>query len=207
MSRNKRELTKQELLRKERFEELQAEMKQNGYREKSLTAGVWKGNIAAFIVMLPFMIGNGWLYVTVNSLTKLLLPNWVLFFIVFLCLVVVHELIHGIVWGFFAPDHFRSIEFGIIWKALTPYCACSQPLKKWQYLLGGMMPTLVLGTGTVAAAIIFQSDFWFYMSEFMLFSGGADIYIALKILMCRTKSRDVVYFDHPYELGVVLFEK
>lgn len=207
MSKNKRELTEEELLRKERFEKLQVEMKQNGYREKSLTAGVWKGNIVAFIVMLPFVIGNGWLYVTVNSLTELSLPNGVLFFIMFLWLVVVHELIHAAVWGLFASDHFRSIEFGIILKALTPYCTCSQPLKKWQYMLGGVMPTLVLGFGIAAAAIIFRSDFWFYMSEFMLFSGGADFYIALKMLLYRTKSRDIVYYDHPYELGVVLFEK
>ena len=172
MSKNKRELTKEEVLRKERFEKVQSEMKADGYREKSLTAGILKGNIAAFVVMLPFMIGNGWLYVTANRPTELLFPNWVLFFSCFLCLVFVHELIHGAVWGSFAPDHFRSIEFGFILKALTPYCTCSQPLKKWQYILGSVMPTLVLGFGIAVAAIIFQSDFWFYMSEFMLLSGG-----------------------------------
>lgn len=34
MSKNKRELTKEEVLRKERFEKVQAEMKADGYRGK-----------------------------------------------------------------------------------------------------------------------------------------------------------------------------
>lgn len=64
-----------------------------------------------------------------------------------LMLTVVHELIHGITWGIFAEKHFQSINFGVIWKMLTLYCHCSVPLKKWQYVLGAAMPTLVLGAG------------------------------------------------------------
>lgn len=208
MGQSKRKLTKKELIRKKRFEELRSEMEQNGYREQSLTVSVLMANLVALVIMLPFMALIGWLYFAVNKHTGAFASEWgALLLLVYLCLIVVHELIHGITWGIFAPDHFRSIEFGVIWKALTPYCTCSKPLKKWQYILGTAMPTIVLGFGIAAVAIVFHSLFLLCLSEIMLWSGGGDFLIILKILMYRTKSKDIVYCDHPYEPGVVLFEK
>ena len=39
---------------------------------------------------------------------------WVL--LAYLLGIVIHELIHGITWSFFAPNGWRSISFGVIWK-------------------------------------------------------------------------------------------
>ena len=50
------------------------------------------------------------------------------FLIVFVALmagIVVHELIHGLTWAYFAKKGFKSIRFGIFWEMLTPYCHCS----------------------------------------------------------------------------------
>ena len=41
----------------------------------------------------------------------------------------------------------------------------------------------------------------------MIFSGGGDGLIILKLLLHRTKGKTVVYYDHPYECGVVAFER
>ena len=53
-----------------------------------------------------------------------------MFLIVFMILIVVHELIHGFTWGMFAQSKLKAISFGFIWQYLTPYCTCKEPLKK-----------------------------------------------------------------------------
>ena len=37
--------------------------------------------------------------------------------------------------------------------------------------------------------------------------GGGDFLIILKILLYRSGKKETVYYDHPYECGVVVFEK
>ena len=79
-------------------------------------------------------------------------------FLLFPLLVILHELIHGITWAFFARNYFHSIDFGFIWSTFSPHCTCSEPLGKWQYLLGAAMPTLVLG-GAVAVIGVLTNQF------------------------------------------------
>lgn len=107
----------------------------------------------------------------------------------------------------FGKDYWKSIRFGVIWKALTPYCTCLRPAKRGQYILGAAMPTLVLGIGLTAAAAL-TGVFWvFILAIAMIFGGGGDFTIILKILLHRQRGKEAVYYDHPYECGVVVFEK
>lgn len=142
------------------------------------------------------------------SMVESMSPLEFLFFLlVMLLLTAVHEGIHGLTWGLFAESHWRSIRFGVIWKALTPYCTCAQPMKRGQYILGAAMPTLVLGIGLTAAAAL-TGIFWvFILALAMIFGGGGDFTIILKILLHRQCGKEAVYYDHPYECGVVVFEK
>ncbi len=130
-----------------------------------------------------------------------------LLFPVLLVLIVLHEGIHGLTWGCFAPSRLRAIEFGVIWKALMPYCTCAEPLTKRQYLLGCLMPTLVLGFGLSAAAAALGSPCLFSLSAIMILSGGGDVLIAWKLLLHRAPDAEVRYLDHPYECGLVAFER
>ena len=100
-----------------------------------------------------------------------------------------------------------STVCGVIWKMITPYCTCSEPLKKWQYITGGAMPTLILGGGLTAAAAACGSFPLLILAVIMIFGGGGDIFIILKMLMFAPEAEDVVYYDHPYECGVVAFIK
>jgi len=65
---------------------------------------------------------------------------WWVYGIVIIIGVVLHELIHGIVFASFAKQGFKSIKFGIIWKMLTPYAHCKEPLRVRPYMLGVVMP-------------------------------------------------------------------
>lgn len=202
-----RKLTEKELLRKEKFDLLCEKMRADGYEKVDLTVGVVAANLLSILIMAPFMAavlliffaiasGGEFSYSVWESLA--LLPALIAF-------VVIHELIHGLAWGHFAG--FKAIDFGVIWSMLTPYCTCGAPLKRWQYILGGLMPTIVLGTVLTEAACLSGSLFWLAMAEIMVLGGGGDFLIVLKMLLHKTKGKSALYYDHPYECGVVVFEK
>ena len=115
-------------------------------------------------------------------------------------------LFRSITWSFFTKERFHSIEFGVIWSMLTPYCTCKEELKKWQYILGSIMPTFIVGILPTVLAILLHSELLFEIGLLMIFGGGGDMLITLKILFYREKGSRV-YMDHPYKCGVVVFEK
>lgn len=211
MAKNERKLTPAEQKRKEQFALVCEEMERQGYRKIDLTIGVVKANLLALIVMLPFAVLSGAVVlsrVSFLSMAELMSPfDFLLFLLVMLLLTAVHEGIHALTCAMFAKDHWKSIRFGVIWKALTPYCTCAQPMKRGQYILGAAMPTLVLGIGLTAAAVL-TGVFWvFILAIAMIGGGGGDFTIILKILLHRQCGKEAVYYDHPYECGVVVFEK
>lgn len=208
MSRKERKLSAAELERKEKYDRLCEQMERDGYRKTDLTINIVAANVGAFFVMLPFVILVGWLCLRTDLAWQNMGPYFgVLLFAGLLILLVVHEGIHGLVWGAFAKNHFRSIAFGVIWQALAPYCTCAEPLKRWQYLLGAAAPTLVLGFGLAAVAAASGQAWLFLLAELMLFGGGGDALIILKTLRYRPKDKEALYCDHPYECGLVVFEK
>ena len=212
MAKNERKLTPAEQKRKEQLALVCEEMERQGYRKTDLTIGVVKANLLALIVMLPFAVLSGAVVLSSYSLRSMIespITSLVLLFLfpALLLLTAVHEGIHALTWAMFAKDHWKSIRFGVIWKALTPYCTCLRPVKRGQYILGAAMPTLVLGIGLTTAAALTGSFSVFILAIAMIFSGGGDFTIILKILLHRQCGKEAVYYDHPYECGVVVFEK
>lgn len=208
-----RKLTKKEQERKEIYEKVCGKMEKGGYQKHDLTVGLVFANIMALFLAIPFIAVMGIIYFNVNTGVFDSISFWgfylqlLIVLLLFFVLVVVHELIHGLTWGCFAKNHFKSISFGIIWKAVTPYCTCSEPLKKWQYIIGALMPTIILGLGLGIISIFSGSLILFLTAMFMFFGGGGDMLVVIKLLMYRTKRKDAVIYDHPYECGLVVFEK
>ena len=209
MSHRERKLTPAEQKRKAAFEATCAEMARAGYRQKDFLIGVLQANTLSLLVMLPFLALAAWAYAPFIAAggSFFLDGQFFLLFLAILVLLVVHECIHGLTWSLFAPNHFASISFGVIWKALTPYCTCNAPLKRWQYVLGAAMPTLVLGIGLTAAAAVLHQNALFLLAEIMILGGGGDFLILLHMFRCRPASGELLCLDHPYECGFVAFEK
>ena len=209
MDNDKRKLTEKELKRKSDFEKFNSEMQQKGYKTKNIIINTQQAKPLCLLIMLPFMALAFWIYYHVNGfdLDCLSLGFVVALIVLISCLTILHELIHGITWGLFAKKHFHSIDFGIVWSTLSPYCTCFEPLKKWQYLLGTAMPTLVLGGGSAVAAVMTNQLLIFLLAEYMIASGGGDFLIVLKGMLHHTDKQESVYCDHPYECGFVVFEK
>lgn len=205
-----RKLTEAETRRKERFDAISDKLVDEGFIRHDLIIDVVRANIGALVVMLPFMVVMGVLYYIVNmhkSIGSFSLSSYMMFLGLFLFLIVAHELIHGFTWSRFTPNHMKDIEFGVIWSAITPYCTCGQPLKKGQFLLGAAMPTLILGFGLGIVSIVTGQFMMFLLAEALILGGGGDFLIIIKLLRFNSDRKEQLYYDHPYECGLVVFER
>ncbi|MDY4167361.1 MAG: DUF3267 domain-containing protein [Fournierella sp.] len=202
-----RKLSRREQARLEDFQRLSGQMRQQGYRRVDLVVDVVQANVMAVVVMLPFLAAAAVLFFALNPVGEVYIPlsGMALWLLAFLVLVVLHEAIHGLTWGLMAPHGFKAIAFGVIWQMLTPYCTCNDGLKRWQYLLGGLMPTLILGFGLAGLATAQGSLWLFSLAEVMILGGGGDFLVVFKMLR-HPQKEGAVYYDHPYECGLVVFE-
>ena len=194
MANTERTLTNAELARKEAFEQARVELEAQGYRMHPLVISVVSANVGALATALPLdvVLGAGF---------------FLLAFLAFVVLTVVHELVHGLTWSLFAKSGWKSVSFGVIWKYLTPYCTCNEALSRRAYIVGALMPTLVLGILPVLAAYATGSLFLLVVGLLMILGGGGDLTIVLKMLRFKPDGGEVLYLDHPYECGLVAFTR
>ena len=204
---NKRRLSKAEEKRRTVFEMKKKEFLSQGWRTADLTVGMVYANVMAILLGLPII-----LFLLILYLLRLFYgpesaaaswrgADFVLIFLFCLLLIFVHELIHAV----FAKKGRKAISFGFIPQYLTPYCTCNEPLKTGEYITGALMPTLLLGLLPAAGAIVTGSAVLFCISAVMIFAGGGDLTIVLKLLRYKTESSEALYLDHPYQAGLIVF--
>lgn len=207
-SEEQRKLTAAEQRRKARLEQLEAELYAQGYQKHDLTIGLVYANVMALVLGLPIIVLLCVAFFVRNTAGTIVMStgNMLIWSLVLVAMIVVHELIHGVTWAIFAPHHWNSVEFGFIVKYLTPYCTCGEPLARHQYVIGALMPTLLLGVAPAVFAIFSGNLDWLLMGCVMVLGGGGDLTIVLKLLRYRGGA-DTVYIDHPYAAGVIAFER
>lgn len=198
-------MTEDEARRTEIFEAEVASFNGKGYISKDITTSALTANVVGTVLgvvaALPLLLLYLWLYGFNESYW-----NFWVFIIAIAVSIVVHELIHGLTWSLFTRNGFKSVAFGFIWKYLTPYCSCKEALKRGQYILGGIMPGLVLGIIPQAVACFTGIYMLAFFGAFMTVCAGGDLMIFVMILMDR-KNRDEHYLDHPTKIGLVKFYK
>ena len=126
------------------------------------------------------------------------LGDWCLGLVLVVAGIVVHELIHGATWACFAKRGWKSISFGVIWKMLTPYCHCDEPMHIPAYMIGAMMPCFVLGVLPAIVALIVGSLPMLAWGVFFIASAAGDIWMTW--LLTKEDSKRLV-LDHPSEAG------
>ena len=202
-----RTLSEAERRRLERFEQITRRMEQQGYVRRDLTISIGKANVFAILLLIPLLVIGFGLYYAVHQRLDYSGSNLILFFVVFIVLIAVHELIHGVCWSIFTPHHFRDIEFGIIKSSLTPYCTCLEPLKRGQHIFGTVMPLVILGILPMAAGIALGRTDVLFMGIIMADSAAGDIMVIRRFLGYRSDAAETVFMDHPTQAGGVVFEK
>ena len=205
--KRKRALTQAEQNRLDRFQNIVKEMETQGYLCRDLTINIKKANIFAILLLIPlFIIGYG-AYYLVNRTIGFGGFNMWFFFVGYLVLGVVHELIHGLFWSLFTPHRFKDIEFGIMRPSYNPYCTCLVPLKKTQYLIGTAMPLVLLGILPMLIGIAVQNTNVLFLGIVMTDGAAGDILIIHRLLSYKSSAGEITYMDHPTEAGGVVFER
>lgn len=118
--------------------------------------------------------------------------------------IVVHELIHGIFWSYFAKNGYKSIKFGIVWKAISPYCHCREPLLVKEYIIGAIMPGVILGLIPTIYSIINDNLEIFAFGTFFTLAAGGDIIL---IYLLRNEKMNSRVQDHPSEVGCYVYRE
>ena len=186
------------------------------YQQQKLTIDLVWANIFAILIIIPvfFVFGlpfyliwlsemdiSGILEYGINRFDNL---NGFVIFGAIIFGFLLHELIHGITWSIFAKNGFKSIKFGILWKMLTPYCHCKEPLKINHYILGAITPAIILGfLPSVLAIIIGNFEMLLFGILFIMAAGGD--FLIIKLLW--KENRDDIVLDHPSEAGCTVYRK
>jgi hypothetical protein len=155
-------------------------------------------------MIIPFyIIGDRlfhFIWVHHTPLISLVIPMWIKVVSIVLA-IVVHELIHGIIFALYASNGFRSVTFGFNAKIGAFYCHCREPILVKHYRTAGIAPLIVLGILPLIFGFITGVN-WFKTFGLLLTIGGfGDLLVCLKLLKFN-KNRLIL--DHPYKLGFIL---
>ena len=194
----------------DRLDKVTEELEAKGYTRNDRTIYIMKANVVTILLSLPVIVVAVGLFFLVNRSGAT--DGWDrssfwIFTFSYILLIVVHELIHGLTWSIFAPNHWKDIEFGFMAQYLTPYCTCGVPLEKGQYILGALMPLIVLGLIPAVIAIFSGSFLLLMISVVMIMSAGGDVLLVRELLRFRTDAKEQLIYDHPTQAGSIVFTK
>ena len=115
--------------------------------------------------------------------------------------VVIHELLHGIGWAISSGEGWKVVRFNI--NALMPSCACKVALKKQAYLIGVLVPFVVLGGGSTLFVFAYPGTVSLLTMMVNFIAAGADLLIAFSVL----REGNCLIADHPTKAGYIAFYK
>ena len=218
MAEKQRKLTKKEQKRLELIQQKRAELEAEGFVYHEKLFGAVYINVVGALAMIPYELLMLAVFICINASTgkswqafrmRNYFPSFVLFMIAFLIsaavLVVIHELIHGICFAHFVKGGWESVDFGFNTTAFAPYCTCSEPLTKRGYIISALMPTIVLGFIPCIASAFTGNSFILLLGLTLIFGGAGDFMMVYSMLKIKTKNRDVLFIDHPTEIGSMYF--
>lgn len=208
MEQPTRQLTKAEQKRYDAFLERTGKLVEKGYKRVDILVSIITANLlGTLIAAIPCVPAAIAFFMINREYSNPSTSEFLIFAGLLMIFIVIHELIHGLFWSFGAENGLKDIRFGFIVKYLTPYCTCASPLKKGQYILGTFMPMFLIGICPMIASIFIGYMPLFLFGVFHTLAGAGDILVIIKLLMYKSKGKDVYFFDHPYDCGLVAFEK
>ena len=167
------------------------------------TMGFGKVNLIIILLLIPITLLTLfpfiliWDFETFRTGSRMFTDHVFLYLLVG---IIIHELLHGLTWAYFAPNGLKSIKFGVKWKYLTPYCHCKEPLKVKHYKLGGAMPLLVMGILPSLVGIIIGHGGILSFGIFFTTAAGGDI---IALYMLYKLDNNTYVSDHPDKMGFV----
>lgn len=189
--------------RLEEWEQLCARLTEEGFVITPHIIPIARANILALVLAGPPVL-------VLLLLFRALWPEQILdkstcfgILVLFVACTFLHECLHGLAWSRFCPNGLRDVHLGFLWKSLTPYCACRHPLPPGPYLLGTLLPGLLLGVGVCAVSLVVGSWAGMVLGSLNFLAAGGDLAIALEARHCR----GCTILDHPNQAGFYTFHK
>lgn len=158
--------------------------------------------VSTIILLVPFVF----IWKDKKPISELIggMGEWIIAFLLMFVGIVVHELIHGLTWACFAKSGWKSISFGVIWKLLTPYCHCDEPMRIRGYITGAMMPFFILGIIPAVVALFIGSLPMLAWGIFFIAAAAGDIWMTW--LLTKEDPNNMV-LDHPSEAGFYIIDE
>jgi hypothetical protein len=157
--------------------------------------------VAEIVLIVPFFLIWGGRKPTMELIGSP--TQWAILAMTSIVGIVLHELIHGITWTFYAPSGWKSISFGVMWKMLTPYCHCDEPMHISGYMMGAMMPCVVLGIIPSIVAMFIGYLPLLAWGVFFISAAAGDIWMTWLLTKENPKS---MVLDHPSEAGFYIID-
>ena len=118
--------------------------------------------------------------------------------------IVVHEVLHGLIWIFFTKKGFRSLSFGISKPDLAPYIHCKEALPINVYRVGIVLPGIVQGILPSILGIITGNFKIFIFGLFFTWAASGDF---ITLWLTRKLKSEIMVQDHPKLVGCMILEK
>lgn len=168
-----------------------------------------RANLIALVIGIPVAIVQLSLFVLFHGAIELKLtsdgfPNALLFFVMLVVSVVLHEFIHGLTWKLFANTASTTITYGVQWKTLTPYAHVNEPLAINVYRIGGFMPGFLLGIMPYLLSLLLSDTTLLVFGVIHTFAAGGDWIILWSL---RDLTRGTRVEDHPSRSGCYVIER
>ncbi len=180
-------------INQESFQEVSITIEEAGYRTLKM--------VVPFLLIcgVPFFVIHGW-----TPLEQISFACMVLFILSGLVGIIIHELIHALVFALFSLRGFSSIRFGMDRKTLSPYCHPVGIIKVWVYRLGALAPLVVLGLVPLIISFFLGNIAFLLFGFIFSIAAGGDI---ISVWMTRGLSKSDIIMDHQSKLGFYIISR
>ncbi|MTI71293.1 MAG: DUF3267 domain-containing protein [Firmicutes bacterium] len=180
--------------------------------KKEVTTTVKKANRLSIIILISLIFISSLIFIFgwdkefiekeyIQKSSNLVILSLVIYPILLILGIIIHELIHGLFFSIFCDNKTKSIEFGILLKKLAPYCHCKEWLYINEYKISIIMPLLILGVIPFLLGCITKSLYILLISIILITGCSGDIIIfwILGGLKSNTKVK-----DHDKKVGCII---
>ncbi|MDR2292830.1 MAG: DUF3267 domain-containing protein [Prevotellaceae bacterium] len=155
--------------------------------------------------VITILFKNIWRINTL-SLNILSLNERILFLLLIIVGVIIHELIHGIFAAIFSSNRFKNIKFGFSIRSFVAYCNINEIMKVKYFKVIAIMPFIILGILPIIISLFFGCKTLFDFG--ILLSIGSIGDLIMFNWLCKEKNNYwVKESDNAKKLEIVVFEK
>ena len=173
---------------------------------QDLSTSLARANVWTLAISLPLVALMLVAYLALSPARSLSaagfsLRGGLIFLVLMIAGIVVHEGIHALAWSAFGRMPFKRIRLGFQASTLTPYAHALDPMPARAYRLGALMPALLLGVVPFAVGTAIGSLLLALYGMIFVFAAGGDLLI---LWLIRNMDPHALVLDHPSWAGCIV---